>query len=70
MSDRTDSQPARLITLITEMMAAGSTLAELVGIEWTAVPLEERRQAVEDWQRAVMHIAMYDTEHSNQEGTP
>ena len=70
MSDQTDSEPVRLIELVMQLMGAGSRLAELVGIEWTLVPLEERREAVEEWQRAVMHIAMYDVEHSNAEGTP
>ena len=67
MSDLTnsDDRPS-LVAAVIELIGAGSELADLVAIQWTEIPAEERRRAVERWQRAVMVVATINTQHSNE----
>jgi hypothetical protein len=65
VSDQTNSQPD-LFAAVTELIMAGSDLAELVGIEWTTIPRAERLEKVERWQRAVLQVATLNTQRSNE----
>jgi hypothetical protein len=65
VSDQSNSQPDYL-DAIAELIRAGSDVAELVGIEWSAVPRDELLEKVQRWQRAVLQVATLNMQRSNE----
>ena len=65
MSDHTNSRPD-FTAAVTELIQAGTTLSELLAIDWTSVPREEIVTDLERWQRAVLQVATLNLQRSNE----
>ena len=65
MSDHTNSRPD-FTAAVTELIQAGTTLSELLAIDWNTVPREEIVADLERWQRAVLQVATLNMQRSNE----
>ena len=65
MRDHTNSRPD-FTAAVTELIQAGTTLSELLAIDWTSVPREEIIADLERWQRAVLQVATLNLQRSNE----